>query len=69
MYFANDSAPRPCWHCRWYSGFDQVVALCDALGARRTMSSPAAGCGRFEREPGADDVPERTPMRAVVYPI
>jgi hypothetical protein len=69
MYFANDSKPRPCWHCRWYDGIDQIVALCAAPGARRTMSSPDHGCSRFEREPGADDVPEWTPMQAVVYPI
>ena len=45
------------------------MAICDALGTRRTMSSPEHGCSRFEREPGADDVPEWTPMQAVIYPI
>jgi hypothetical protein len=30
------------------------------------MSSPEHGCSRFGREPDADDVPEWSPMQAVV---
>ncbi len=51
-------------------GFDRVVVLDDALRTKRTaLSSPDHGCSRRECEPGADDVPEWTPMRAVVYLI
>jgi hypothetical protein len=69
MYFSGNNKPRPCWHCHFYDGIDQIVALCTAPGARRMMSSPEHGCSRFVREPGADGVPGWTPMLAVAYPI
>jgi hypothetical protein len=69
VYFTRDDTPRPCWHCRWYYGIDHIVALCAAPGCSRVKSSPERGCSKWQREPGADDVPELGPPLPAVYPV
>ncbi len=57
---------RPCWHCHHFDGLEgSGAALCGLRSGPRRRSMPAAGCSAFEREPGADDEPDRVPVTAI----
>ena len=51
---------RPCWHCTHFLGliYAGSAAACAGGGVR---AMPAQGCAFWEREPGADDEPDRQP--------
>ena len=55
---------HPCWWCRWWAGIDGSGrhGLCDRPRASRVTALPEQGCAFYEREPGADDVPEWAPI-------
>ena len=60
------SDPQPCWWCTRFDGMcaDGSAALCHLPNAARVRSQPASGCSAFEREVGADDVPDQAPSAA-----
>lgn len=54
---------RPCWHCAHWGGVTGGAhGLCDRPSASRVTAMPERGCAFFSREPGADDVPEWSPI-------
>lgn len=62
-HFDPWGALRPCWHCTRYDGlvYGGTAALCNLPNAARVRSSPVNGCSAWQREPGADDEPDRRP--------
>jgi hypothetical protein len=55
---------RPCWHCTSFDGMTagESAALCARPEAARVRAMPGDGCCSWEREVGADDVPEWSPV-------
>jgi len=45
------------------------AALCKRRGACRVRALPQDGCSCYEREPGADDEPEWSPLRDALPPL
>lgn len=54
----------PCWHCRGFAGMvaQGTAARCVLDGSVTVRSAPVDGCAFWEREPGADDEPDWTPV-------
>jgi hypothetical protein len=55
---------RPCWHCSRFGGllYDGAAASCSLVNGPKVRAVPERGCSAFEREVGADDVPEWVPV-------
>ena len=63
-YFSpHSSEHRPCWHCTSFMAmiYEGSAASCGLANAARVRSMPERGCSAWQREVGADDVPERVP--------
>ena len=57
------SEHRPCGHCSSYAGllYGGSAASCKLANGPRLRLMPVSGCASFEREVGADDVPDKVP--------
>lgn len=55
---------NPCWHCTSFVAmiYQGSAACCSRPGVSRVCALPERGCSAFEREPGADDEPDRIPV-------
>jgi hypothetical protein len=55
--------PRPCGIATWFDGADAsgTMARCANSGCAKRRTNPYQGCSCFQREPIADDEPDRAP--------
>lgn len=65
QHFQPWQESRPCWHCSHFAGVDvsASAAQCRLPMAPRLRSQPERGCSAFEREIGADDEVDWSPLQ------